>query len=68
MFFRGTSPGRQAANSRSSLGLSSAIVVAPTTTSVAWLGLNHVRWNSTRLSRVIFAVDASVPEPVQGLA
>ena len=49
----GTSPGRQPANSRSSLGWISAIVVAPTTTSVAWLGLNQVRWNLTRSSRVI---------------
>jgi hypothetical protein len=44
------------------------MVVAPTTTSVAWLGLNQVRWNPTRSSRVIFRADASVPEPLYGLA
>ena len=42
MFLAGTSPGFQPANSRSSLGLISAIVVAPTTISVAWFGLNQV--------------------------
>ena len=68
MFFVGTSPGRQPAKSRSSLGRISAIVVAPTTTIVAWLGLNQVLWNFTRSSRVIFLADASVPEPLQGLA
>ena len=68
MFFSGTSPLAHPANARSSLGRISAMVVAPTTTSVALLGLNQVRWNLTRSSRVIRAVDSSVPEPVQGLA
>ena len=67
MFFRGTSPGFQLAKRRSSLGLISAIVVAPTTMRVAWLGLNQVWWNFTRSARVIFCVEASVPEPLHGL-
>ena len=55
MFLAGTSPGFQPANSRSSLGRISAIVVAPTTTSVAWLGLNQVSWKRTRSSRLMLA-------------
>ena len=68
MFLAGTSPDFQPAKSRSSFGRISAIVVAPVTTMVAWLGLNQVRWKATRSLRPIRAVDASVPEPVHGLA
>jgi hypothetical protein len=68
MFLAGISPGFHVAKSRSSLGRISAIVVAPVTTIVAWLGLNHVRWKATRAFRPIRAVDASVPDPVHGLA
>src|SRR5580765_3947307 len=67
MSFDGTSPGLQEAKIRSNLGRISAIVVAPTTISVAWLGLNQSRWKRTRWSRVILAVDSSVPDPVHGL-
>ena len=67
MFFFGTSPGFQEAKSFSSFGWISANVVSPTTTIVALFGLNHVLWNLTRSSRVIFATEPSVPEPVNGL-
>src|SRR5215210_8872812 len=64
----GTFPRCQPANSCSSRGRISARVVAPTTTMVAWFGLNHEVWKRTRSSRLILAVDSSVPEPVHGLA
>src|SRR6185436_16197487 len=43
--FDGTDPFFQPWNSASSFGLISAIVVSPTTTIVAWSGLNQVWWN-----------------------
>ena len=44
----------------------SSSVVSPTTTSVALLGLNQVRWNAARSSEVSAATDSSVPLPVKG--
>ena len=67
MFFAGTVPGFHAANSFSSRGLISAIVVAPTTTIVALTGLNQSAWNFTSVSRVILPTDSIVPEPVSGV-
>ncbi len=67
-FFFGTSPGFQAARSFSSFGWISASEVAPTTTSVALFGLNHVAWKAASWSRVRAPTEASVPEPVNGTA
>ena len=66
MFVAGTSPGFQLLSTRSSFGTSSAIVMSPTTTIVAWFGLNQVRWKVARSALVIAFTDASVPEPVSG--
>jgi hypothetical protein len=65
-FFVGVDPFRQSLNSDSSFGLISAIVVSPTMTIVALLGLNHASWNLIRSSRVIFATPSSYPDPENG--
>jgi hypothetical protein len=42
--------------------------VSPTTISVALSGRSQSRWKATRSSRVSEAIDASVPEPLKGIA
>ena len=52
----------------SSTGRTRAAVVSPVTIRVALSGRSQSRWKATRSSRVSAATDASVPEPVNGMA
>ena len=64
--FSGIGPGCHSPNWRLRRGSSSSMLTSPTTTSVALLGLNQVRWNASSSSRVMPRTDSSVPVPVSG--
>ena len=68
MFFvgRGVLGASQSLNARSSNGVISASVVSPAMKMRALSGRSQVPLKPTRSSRVIEAIDSSVPEPVNG--
>ena len=60
--------GRQSPKCFSSSGRSVSAATSPVTISVALSGRIQSRWNATSSSRVSAAIDASVPDPVNGIA
>ena len=68
MDFFGASPRAQPPNALARAGSSCAIVTSPVTISVLPFGVNHVRCQRSRSSRVIASTVDSSPVPVNGLA